>query len=86
MWEHQFSQVEETTSKISGPGHCPFNITYLASAPVDYNCTKSYCIFVESASIYGPETLIKIKWEHMSITILSMLFIICIIGILENKS
>lgn len=76
MWQHQFSQVQEATSKISGAGHCPVNITYLAF--------RNYCgISERKLSIYGFETLVEIQW---SITILSMLFIIYIIGILENKS
>ena len=26
MWQHQFPQAEEATSKISEPGHCPFKV------------------------------------------------------------
>ena len=32
LWQHQISQVEEATSKILAPGHCPFNLYHYCSA------------------------------------------------------
>ena len=42
MWQHEFSEVEEATSKISASGHFPFNNKYNTITSVTSSTIASY--------------------------------------------